>query len=219
MLIVLFVLCVKILYANNNNAGLRTGIKLKKEFSDRFEAGIEFQYRRKNNFITFDKTFFEPSLLYHINKGWRLGVNYRFIADQNLYYRINYKHRANLSLRYKTDFLTDFTLKLKTALQYGFDDIAEIYPDVYSKLVNRNMVEVGYDIFGTTLSPVVNYEMFYHLNNPEGGIIYQWRTGAGLSYKISKMMKLAGMYYYNNQIVQPDLNSNHIFEVICSLKF
>ena len=179
--------------AQNPDFGLRLSSALNKEFSKKLDASIEYEHRFDQNLSTFDKAFLEPSLSYQLIKDVKIGAIYRVMLDQNKVREQSIKQRVAMYLRYKLSY-SDFNFKFKTALQYGFDDINNASFSFDQKLINRNSIGIDYDWFGKKFKPYAEYELFYHINDPKGGIINQWRFKIGSNYKISKSSELS-MYY------------------------
>lgn len=208
--ICLLLLASHALAAKDYDTQLRTGIKLKKGILKNLDGSIEVQYRLKNNLLTYDKSLIEPELVYDIDKKWRVGFNYRLVNNQTRTYNIEYRHRSAVFLRYDRELMKDFEIKVRTMLQYGFDDFSNSLFDVERKLINRNRVTIEYDLFGTPIRPFAGYEFFYHINNTNGGIINQWRLSAGMDYRISNRSVLSASYLLNNDRIHPTTDDAHI---------
>jgi hypothetical protein len=201
ILIVLFIGALpvyKISNAQTTDFKLRAGLKVQKEISKKITASIEYEHRFDNYLTTFDQALIEPSISYDIIKPLSIGAEYRFMYDQDLKRQITYKQRGSLFIRIKKSF-GDFDFKIRTAIQYGFDDLTNSTSNSRNKIVSRNTLSIDYNWFGTKFTPFAGYEFFYHVNNPNGGIINQWRFKIGSSYRISKSSDVFFNYIFENE--------------------
>lgn len=196
--------------AQNTDSRLRLTTKLKKEIVENLNADIEFEYRRDQFLTTFDKVFVEPSVSYNFGKHIKIGAIYRLMYDQNSTRERGLEQRVAGYFRYDFD-IDDFEVKLKTSLQYGFDDITNPSFSYDQKLVNRNGIEIEYNWFGSKFTPFAGYEMFYHINHPNGGIINQSRFKAGTSYQLSKKTDISAYYLFDNEFNVAFPVNAHVF--------
>lgn len=203
--------------AQTTDFRLRAGINVQKDFTKRFSANIGYEHRF-NNFFTTYQALIEPSVSYEIIKPLSIGAEWRIMADQDIKRRIKYKQRGAISLRYKKT-IGDFELKLKTAIQYGFDDLTNDTSNNRKKIINRNSIAVDYDLFGSRFTPFAGYEFFYDINNPNGGIINQSRTKLGTSYRISKASDLSAYYIFENEFNVANPVDAHIIGFSYEYKF
>jgi hypothetical protein len=186
----------------------RTGIKLKTEPVKDIEFVMNIQQRFDNKLSTFDKFILEPGIAYDLSKSFKTGAEYRFSISQNQRHIRESRHRFSGFIRYKKE-IDDFDLRVKTVLQYGFDDESSAFLDYRNKLYSRNSVSLSYNIFGSKLTPKAEYEFFYHINNPNGGIINAWRITTSVDYELSKNKTLAFYYMYDKEFnVASPVNAN-----------
>jgi hypothetical protein len=176
---------------------LRAGLNVQKDFTKKLSASIENEYRFNNNLTTY-QALIEPSVSYDIIKSISIGAEWRIMLDQDLKRYISYKQRGALFLRLKKS-LGDFDVKYRTAIQFGFDDLANNTSNNRKKIINRNSFSIDYNLFGTKFVPFAGYEFFYHVNNPNGGIINQSRLKLGTSYRISKTSEISAYYIFENE--------------------
>lgn len=188
----------KLVFSTEPDVRLRVSGKLDTEFTKKLSAAVEYEHRFDQYLSTFDKAFIEPSVSYKLAKKLQVGLAYRFMYDQDQKRKREFKQRYSAYVRYKFD-IDDFALKIKTALQYGFDDLTNTTFKYDQKLINRNSIEIEYDWFGKKFKPFAEYEFFYHINHPNGGIINQSRLKAGTNYELSKSSKLSFYYAFENE--------------------
>lgn len=184
--------------AQTTDFRLRAGLKIQKEITKKIAASVEYEHRFDNNLTTFDQALLEPSLSYDIVKFMSVGAEWRFMVDQDQKRLIRYKQRGAFFIRFRKT-LGDFDFKLKTAIQYGFDDLTANSNNNRQKLINRNSLEIDYSWFGTKITPFAGYEFFYYINDPNGSIINLWRLKAGVSYRLSKSSDISVYYIFENE--------------------
>lgn len=211
--ICLLLLASQTLAAKDYDTQLRTGIKLKSDILKNLDGSVDIQYRLRNNLLTYDKALIEPELVYTVHKKWKVGLNYRFINSQTRNYTIKYRHRSAAFLRYDKKLMKDFEIKVRTMLQYGFDEFSNSLFDAGQKLISRNRFVIEYDLFGSPITPSAGYEFFYHINNVNGSIINQWRVSAGMDYRISNRSVLSASYLLNNDRINPTTDNAHIIMI------
>jgi len=198
--------------AAQTDLGSRIGIKLKTEAIKDVEFGLNIQQRFENNLSTFDKFIVEPGVAYDLSKSFKTGVEYRFSLSQNQRRIRDSRHRFSGFIRYKKD-IDDFDLRVKTSLQYGMDNESSSFLDYRNRLFSRNSFSLSYNIFGSKLTPKAEYEFFYHVSNPNGGIINAWRITASVDYELSKNKTLAVFYIFDKELNVVSPINAHIFGV------
>jgi long-subunit fatty acid transport protein len=221
IVILLFVWSVpfsKMGFAQTDDFQMRVGLRIQKDFKKKLNISVEYEHRFDNNLTTFDQALIEPSISYQITKPMTVGVEWRFMYDQDLLRRIAYKQRGAFFIRYKWLF-GDFDFKFRTAIQFGFDDLSNSTPDSRNKIVNRNSLSVDYNWFGTKFTPFAGFEFFYHINHPNGSIINQQRFKIGTSYRISKASDVSVNYIFENEFNVAEPVNAHVIGLGYSFKF
>jgi hypothetical protein len=175
----------------------RAGVKIQKDITKKLSASLEYEHRFYNYLTCFDKALIEPSVSYELFPFLKVGAEWRFMVDQNLVRKIGFKQRATVFIRFQRS-IDDFDIKLQTALQYGFDELT-LSVNNNQNLVNRNTIDIEYNWFGSKFTPFATYEFFYHINDPNGGIINQWRAKAGTAYRITKKTEISLYYLFENE--------------------
>jgi len=168
------------------------------DIGQRFKANLEYEHRFDKNLTTFDKAYLEPALSFDIANNLKIGASYRVMLDQNSKRVSSFEQRAGAFVRYDTS-IDDFDFKLKTAIQYGFDDLTNASNYIQQKLISRTSVAVEYNWFGSKFKPFASYEFFVHLNHPNGTIANQWRLKAGTDYRLSKKAAINIYYMFENE--------------------
>jgi len=184
--------------AQTTDFRLRVGLGLQKDITKKLNASIDLEQRFDNYLTKFDQVLIEPSVSYNIFKPLSIGAEWRVMCEQDLRRRISYKQRGAISLRFKES-VGDFDVKIKTTIQYGFDDLTNTDSNNRKKIINRNSLSVDYNWFGSKFTPFAGYEFFYYINNPNGGIINQSRLKLGTTYRISKASEISAYYIFENE--------------------
>lgn len=158
---------------------LWTEVSVEKELVGDLNAGIEIQYRRKNDLSEFDRVLFQPSVEYKISKRFDAEVGYRysiyldekasrwFVAvnyDKGIFKRLDFKYR----LKYQEDF--------------SREELA------YKRL--RNKIELEYNIKGIKWTPEVGVELFSGLGD-DGFYFNRTRLAMSVKRKVSKSQDLS----------------------------
>lgn len=172
--------------------------KISTDIGKVLKADLEYEHRFDYNLTHFDKAIIEPSLSLSLSKAVDIGVSYRAMYDQNSKRQNEIKQRSTVFARYGTK-LNDLKFKLKTALQYGFDDLTNTSVFDSRNLISRTAFEIEYNWFGSRFTPFAGYEFFVHLNHPNGAIANQWRLKAGTDYKIARNLTCNVYYLFENE--------------------
>jgi hypothetical protein len=208
---------VKTTNAQTTDFRLRAGLSIQKEITKKINASVEYEHRF-NNYLTTDQALIEPSFSYNFIKFLSIGAEWRFMIDHDQLRSLSYKNRGTLYLRFKKS-IGDFDFKLRTAIQYGFDDLTVEVFSYKKKIINRNSISIDYNWFGTKFTPFAGYEFFYYVNNPNGGIINQWRLKLGTSYRISKASEISAYYMFENELNVANPVDAHIIGFAYGFKF
>lgn len=203
--------------AQTTDFRVRIGAQVEKEISKKLSFCIDYEHRFDHNLTTFDKAFVEGSLSYNLNKAFKIGGLWRYMYDMDEKRQFSTGHRVAGYVRYKKE-IGDFDLKVKTMLQYGFDDLSA-QNSGKEKLINRNSIGIDYNWFGTKFTPFAEYEFFYFINHPNGGIINQSRLKAGSSYRLSKASEISVFYMFENEFNTASPADAHIVGFGYSYKF
>jgi hypothetical protein len=187
------------LYAQQTDVRLRLYGGIDKDITKKLNAGFEYEHRFDNYLSTFDKAFIEPSLAYSIDRNFRVGASYRAALSQtnSRNKKIQQRSSAYIQYRFRFDY---FRVRLRSIIQYGFDDITNTTSGSNRNIVNRNSIQADYSIFGTKFRPYAKYELFYHINHPRGGIFNQQRATLGTQYRLSRNTTIATFYMFQGEM-------------------
>jgi len=181
----------------SSDAKLWAGVSIEQKLSKQLAYSIEIEQRLYNNFSSFDRTFFQPSLSYKLNKHWSLGINYRIWNRQTIEQEYFLHHRATLGIDYGNK-IHGFKWKIYSKIQYGLPDVREFDFYVTKKLVNRNSAKISYKIFGSRYTPFMKYELFTLLDRLQA-MNYQWRILGGTNFYINEFTDLRLFYLYEHE--------------------
>lgn len=200
----IFIGCSSAIRAQNPDLRIRLYGELQKEITRKIDVNFKYEHRLNKYITSFDKAFFEPSLSYSLNNNIRFGASYRMGLNQNNLYKRKIQNRTSAYAQYRFEF-DDFRLRIRSILQYGFDDLSILNDFLNNKLVTRNSIQIDYNWFGTKFKPYSKYEFFIHLNHPQGTIINQQRLSFGTNYDINNTFSLKTFYMFENEmnIVNP----------------
>ncbi|MBP7507879.1 MAG: DUF2490 domain-containing protein [Prolixibacteraceae bacterium] len=218
VLALILIFCFYSADALSNDFRARLSVSAETEIINDLSASVDVETRFDKYLTTYDRSFVEATLSYDIIKPLRFGVSGRFMHDMNDVRKFSTAYRASAYLRYKTS-IDDFDLKIKTAVQYGFDELSSSFASGMNKLISRNSIGIDYNWFGTRFTPFAEYEFFYHINNTNGGIINQSRIKGGISYKINKPSEISLFYMFENEFNVARPVDSHIIGFNYNFKF
>lgn len=202
------------LYAQEEDAQLRLAASLESDFSKSLSWSTEIQQRFYDNIRRFDAFLIEPAVSYTFASHFKLTGAYRMVLFDDLETGAEFKQRVNIDLRAKKD-IDYWSFKFRTRLQYGFEESLIFEDGGNKRLVNRNLLEVGYFIYGTRFTPYLNSEFYYYMNAEEGGYISKYRIQVGTDIYINKKSELTAYFIY-----EPELNRNNpLTSYIYGLKY
>ncbi len=204
--------------AQDSDVRARLSASVEHEFLDNFSGSIEIETRFDKYLSTYDRSLIEGAITYDVIKYIRIGVSGRFMHDMNDVRKKSTAYRSSFFVRFKTS-LDDFDIKIKSTLQYGFDDLTQSAYSLSNKLVNRNSIGIDYNWFGTKFTPFIEYEFFFHINNTNGGIINQSRIKGGTSFRFNKKSEISIYYMYENEFNVSYPTDSHILGFAYNYKF
>lgn len=186
-------------YSLTLNKGLKSGIDLSLEGEQRFE----------NNSLQYDRSVLTLSADYDLT-GWlnaELGV--RGLV------RMNRERRLTPQYRFHADATLDHDIwlldcSLRSRLQYGFDELDFVSDAGGSKLVSRNRLEAGYDIFGTRFEVSVYVESFHQLSGSPIRSFYKMRYSAAIQYMLNFRSDISLRYILEDEFNVTDPLQAHI---------
>jgi hypothetical protein len=204
-------------FAQNTDLRARVGASFSFDISNNLGASVEVEQRFKNNMAAYDKTLIEPDIHYNINKKVRIGFAWRTMYDTSERGYYSLKHRGSGYLRYRIA-ISDFDFRIKSSLQYGVDDLTTSMLSTNNNLINRNALTLRYNWFGKPITPEIGCELYYHMNNPRGSIINQFRMKAGIEYRVNKKTDITLYYLFDNEFNIAHPTDSHVLGLFCSYK-
>lgn len=191
-------------FTQNYDTKLRLSAGIDGDINKQLKAGLEYEHRFDRNISAFDKAFIEPEIEYEVIDDVNIGAKYRLGIDQKSLGK-RYAHRYSFFANYNYD-LDDFEITAQGVMQYGFDDIDNAINPVENALVARYSISVDYDWFGTKIEPYAKYELYHHLNHPNGNILNEWKLKLGIKYDLTRKSGLNIFYMFENEfnVAKPD---------------
>ena len=195
-------------YSLTLNKGLNSGIDLSLEGEQRFE----------DNSLQYDRSVLTLSADYDLT-GWlnaEVGVRGLVRMNRERRLRLQYRLHADATLEHGI-WLLDCSLRSR--LQYGFDELDFISDPGGSKLVNRNRLEAGYDIFGTRIGVSAYVESFHQLNGSPIRSFYKMRYSATIQYMLNFRSDISLRYILEDEFNVTDPLQAHILVLGYSYDF
>lgn len=164
------------------------------KLGDRWNLGIEEQFRLRKNSTTIDEYFTGISLKYTlIDKKLKFATGYRFISENNLEPTYELEQRVNFDLIYlqKLD-----KFRLTTRLRYqNRNDIGEKSADGdYPRQYYRLKLKAEYKIKNWKLDPVASVEIFRKFEKYTVPYFSDLRFRVGTSYDMKKYGEIEAFY-------------------------
>lgn len=182
---------------------------ISKEIINNLEANVELEQRWRNNSLRYDRSLITASLQYEIINDLDIEGGYRYIVlnDDLRAIATSYRFHGDLSYGYG---LSRFDFKVRSRLQYGFDDLNSLEDYRLNKLTNRNKFSLEYDVFGKPFSFFASYEFFLRLDNAVPARLSDHRFETGIEYDLSFKSSLEFSYMFDQEVNQSNPLQSHI---------
>jgi len=182
--LLLFSLCALFSAAQSNDFETWASGTLKTDISKKFGTSLQTQARLKNNSSELGTLFFEPDVVYKVNKYLRISAGYRFSLRFKSDNVNTTAHRCNLDMEGRKKF-GNLRLKLRTRLQQGFTDLYynENRKPYSYPLYNRNKFAIDYEV-NKRFNPYAEFEVFLPLNDPRQRNFDRYRLTIGSSFDL-----------------------------------
>jgi len=184
-------------------------LELNKDLKSGIDLSLEAEQRFENNSMQYDRSVLtltaDYDLLDFLNA--ELGVRGLVRMDRERRLTPRYRLHADATLEQS---LAEFDFSLRSRLQYGFDELGLARDAVYSKLVNRNKLQVQYDIFGTRFAVTAYVESYHRLNSTAIRSFYRMRYSAGIQYTLGFRSALNLKYILEDEFNVTDPLQAHI---------
>ena len=207
VLIMLIIACSSVIYAQEEDMELWTGIQVEKNITENLKTSFEQEFRFNENISDTKKIYSELGLSYKINKNIRISASYRFEKRRKIedYYVNRHCFYASVILKNKINrFALAFRTQYKTKYVSSYSEEYGSIPKDYL----RNKLSLKYNIKKNPITPLFYCESFYQLDNPEGNKFDKIRYALGADYKINKKNNLNIFYMLQKQFnVNSPVNS------------
>ncbi|MDR0537967.1 MAG: DUF2490 domain-containing protein [Tannerellaceae bacterium] len=199
---------------SSSDWSLRTNAGVEFKVAKKWEAGMEIEYRRKENMSLTDQIRGGADMNYILNKYIKLGVGYELIADKKKKKDIfawRNRFMMNVSFTYKyRGFTIGWRPRMQTTLMSDLES-NDYYTDNY-RWVSRNRFSLKYNIPHSPLNPYVRFEVFNHLFNEMKPLLYKKRISTGIEYKINKRHIFSLGYINENETFQAQTYKANIIQ-------
>jgi len=206
------------------------GIEARDDFGSLLSASVSKKII-KGLHISFEEEFRTRSDFSEIERfSHDLELSYKplnFLKMGGAYNLINYNHdKKGWEIRHRYYFYATgslnagrFTLSLRERFQSTKrQGVKETATRANPKLYLRSRLKADYNIRKSKFTPYASVELFNTLNNPVKNDINQWRSTAGVEYKLNKKSALELYYRYTNYYDDEDID-RHLFCIGYAFKF
>lgn len=161
----IFFLFPLLLYAQTKDAGLWTGIAVKKKISQQFEISVAEKLRFNENITELGTFFTHAGATWRFNPDLRISANYRFINKKQVedYYSI--RHRYYFDLNYRKKF-NKITPAARVRFQSQYADVFSSNDGTIPEWYVRPKISLRCNLKGPW-NPFVFSELFYHFSKKE----------------------------------------------------
>ncbi len=179
---------------------------------------VEVQQRFRNNASMYDQFQVEPGLAYSPFSFLKIGVGYRYIYRLSSKQQYEVKQRMRVDVRLKQN-VDRFSFRYRTRLQYGFEDFSTEEWLGSNALIQRHLLSLRYDIFGSRFSPEIGWEFYHHLNKPGGAMFTKNRFVVATAFRLSYRSELEAYYIINKEVNLPDPTTEYVAGLSYKYKF
>jgi hypothetical protein len=170
------------------------------KLGDRWNLGIEEQFRLRQNSTTIDEYFTGVSLKYTlIDKKLKFATGYRFISENHFESIYELEQRVNFDLIYMQK-LNKF--KLITRLRYqNRNDVGESKADGdYPRKYFRLRLNAEYKIKNWKLDPIMSFELFRKYEKYTLPYFSDFRFRIGTKYNMKKYGEIEAFYQIDREL-------------------
>jgi hypothetical protein len=201
-------------------AGLNTLHAQQKDFqywtSAQAELGVwgnldilaEEEIRFRENCSQLDRQINDLGISYRFNKYLKTSLYYRLSANWKNpgYHEWRQGFYADLSLRYGTG---RFRFGYRARFQSARIDLNRNEDRFFNEAVDRHKVTIEYNIQSLPLSPFVEGELFFLMQNRQNNLS-DYRAWIGMTYALGKMHKFSLKYGIDRELMESDPLTSYI---------
>jgi hypothetical protein len=215
---ILLILLVTIgsLYAQDKDAGLWTGVEVEKEINKWLDLQGAFEIRIHNNISRVEKYLGEAGLSARLNKYLDAGVTYRYSYRYLPEFDWFPVHRIYTDLRAEYEWtVTSVSLRFR----FTADKIPGFREEGIIETTARLRPQIAYNIRKTPLRVRGSVEFFFPVWQEQTLITEKIRYKLGLQYVISRSVTLELTYLYQNGTYKNKPKNNFIWVARLNYKF
>jgi hypothetical protein len=197
-------------------------IGIEYKLNDKWNFGLEEQFRLKENFTAVDNFFTQLSADYEIFKNFEIGVGLRYIRENDNKgnvqgYENHFRFQFDAKYKYKIkDFKIGFRLRYQNKNELGISYDEGDFP-------NQNIrfkTSVAYNFKDWSLDPKFSAEIFNRFQEEKDNGFNKYRLTLGTDYKMKNFGKIGVFYRYEKDlnVEAPDVTNILGLKYIYSFK-
>ncbi len=195
---IFFLLSVRIVFAQVNDAGLWTYMSIEKKVTARLSFDITEELRMNENITELGTFFTEAGGSYKVTDYFKVGAYYRFINKRQVDDHYSTRHQYHIDLTFKKKF-KPITLSFRTKFRGEYRDINSSDIGKLPYYYSENKLTVKYEI-NRKFEPYFFVEIFNPISrplkdsHPSGVFMDQAKYCLGVDYTINRRHGLD--FYY-----------------------
>ena len=198
-------------HCQTEDVGLWTGVSIGKDVSKRISASLEVQSRFFENISMVDKHLVESGIEFNADNNLKIGFGYRFMLSNDVEGFVP-EQRYQADLGYKVN-IERFKLNVRSRVQYGNVDFIKNEDALLQNLVNRNKLEIGYDIYKSPIEPFVATECYFDINDDIPWLYSKLRTVVGATVNVTNYGEVEIFYMHEKEQNTNNPALSHVFGV------
>ena len=199
ILIICFVCFPILAKGQTHEAGAIIGVEYEKKVLKGLHFGLDGQLRFNQNFTNFDRLRIGAGLDYSFwKKRLKVGAaGFYLLGDKGNYF----EHRGRIqgTLAY-TERIQQFKIGVRARVQSTFYDERRGDHKFNPKTYFRGRLQFEYDFFGKPLKIFASTEFFLRLYKKDNCFIDNFRTIAGIEYRLTQGSSLTFSFRSENEI-------------------
>lgn len=204
------IFCVLTSFVYSQSTGeVWTEVGAKGEFSKKLDWSFELNNRFGQ--MGHEQFFPQASLKYKLKGGFKASLDYRLIFEKDKFTNYIQSNRFQINVQYK-ERVKRFDLEARVRYQYGFSHWSRNpYFDFEAKNTFRFKPQINYDIDNSILTPYVNSELFFGLDQSDAGQRFnKVRFGGGFDFELDAPFEVSIGYIYDQQVGGNSRDPRHI---------
>jgi hypothetical protein len=209
-------------FSQMNDASLWLSFELEKKINKKTDFGFKTQSRLRENFSTYDYSFFDFGLSRKLAKGlaidgaYVLNTRRKFVGER---FVMIPRHQFYATVRYARDF-GNWKIANRNRVQTQIEDEGFLESSETLDYFYRNKTIAKYQL-NKKWAPYCSYEAYFRLNNKPlwENDIFRHRGSIGTKYNITKRRQLDFYYMYQHQLRRARPDNIHVIGIIYSRSY